>query len=373
VITVLHIITGLNVGGAETTLCKLLENMDRTRFRSAVVSMLPEGALGQRAREAGAALYSLNMKRGLPDPFALLRLRRLIKELRPDLIQTWMYHANLMGAVAARGLKIPLFWNIMHFNLDKNVNKPMTRIIVKLCALLLKSVPQKIVYCAQRSAEVHAKIGYDNARATVIPNGFDTDLFKPDQRAGKEFREELSAADGCLLIGVIGRFDPQKDHNNLFRAADLIVKELPTARFVLCGDGIIPQNGALAAMIGKGIKPLVHLLGRRMDLPKIYAALDLLVLPSIGEAFPSVVGEAMSCGVPCVVTDVGDCARIVGSTGISVKPGDPALLAEAIKKMALLPQKKRKELGEKARERIKEHYDIRLITDMYEDLYQSAV
>jgi glycosyltransferase involved in cell wall biosynthesis len=369
----MHIITGLNVGGAETALCNLLENTDRGRFKSAVISLLPEGALGQRAREAGAALYSLNMKRGLPDPFALLRLRGLIKELRPDLIQTWMYHANFMGAIAARGLNIPLLWNIRHSNLDKKVNKLTTRIVVKLCALLLMSAPQKIIYCAHRSAEAHAKIGYDSARAVVIPNGFNTDLFKPDQKAGREFREELGVTEECLLIGVIGRFDPLKDHNNFFRAVDLIAKELPKTRFVLCGDGITPQNAALSAMIGGEVKPLVYLLGRRMDMPKIYAALDLLVLPSSGEAFPNVIGEAMSCGVPCVATDVGDCARIVGSAGVVVKPVDCALLAQAIGAMALLPREKREELGKKARERIVKRYDIRLIANMYEELYRSAV
>lgn len=370
---IVHIITGLNTGGAELSLCKLVEHMDTTRFGNAVISLLPEGPVASRLRSAGIPVYSIGMRRSPTGLFGFFRLLSLLGELSPDVVQTWMYHANFLGGLAGFLRKTPVLWNIRHFNLDPALNKKTTLWLVKVCARFSHTVPRKIVCCAQRALDVHAGVGYDPDKLLVIPNGFDLDAFKPDAQAYVAFRRELGLPADALLVGVIARFDPQKDHENFFRAARLVSAHFPSVRFVLCGDGIVEENPDLVRMIDEKIRRDVFLLGRRDDIPRIAAALDLFVLSSAGEAFPSVLGESMACEVPCVVTDVGDSALIVGDTGLVVPPCDSNALAEAIASMLGKTAEERTALGKRGRRRIMEKYEIGAIAREYETLYEETL
>lgn len=206
----------------------------------------------------------------------------------------------------------------------------------------------------------------------MIPNGFDLDAFRPDPESRLAVRRQLEIPEDSLLIGLVARFHPQKDHHNFVQAAGLLHRAMPQVHFLLCGEGITWENPVLGEWIDDaGVESWCHLLGRREDMPKLTAALDIASSSSFGESFPNVVGEAMACGVPCVVTDVGDCAILVGKTGIVVPPNDAGALASAWHQLLEMSHEERRRLGQLARQRIKNKFDLNLVVSRYEDLYKS--
>ncbi|MCK9241490.1 glycosyltransferase, partial [Desulfocurvus sp.] len=331
-IRVLHLITGLNTGGAEMMLTKLVAGMDPAGFEPHVVTLLGEGPLAARVRAAGASVESLGLARGRVAPSAVWRLTRLLRRVRPDVVQTWLYHADLLGLVAARLARVGrVVWNLRCSNMDFAHSGRLTRYTVAACARL-SSLPDAVVANSRVAVDVHRALGYRPRRVEVIPNGFDMHRFAPDPAARGSVRAELGVAPGAPLVGMVARFDPQKDHATFLRAARAVADARPDAQFVLLGDGVQADNPEMAALVraaAPGLRP--HLLGRRDDVARLAAALDVAVLSSAyGEGFPNVVGEAMACGVPCVVTDTGDSAAVVGGTGRVVPPRDAPALADAV-------------------------------------------
>jgi glycosyltransferase involved in cell wall biosynthesis len=210
----------------------------------------------------------------------------------------------------------------------------------------------------------------------IIPNAFDLENFRPDPPARQSVRQELGLSPEAPLIGLINRFHPMKDHNNFIQAATLLLKSLPEAHFLLCGGGVTWENSELVGWIKAGnLQERCHLLGHRDDIPRLMAALDIVSLSSSGgEGFPNVIGEAMACGSPCVVTDVGDAALIVGETGVVVPKKDPQALAAGWHKLLLdLTREERVQLGLAARRRVTEQYSLNMITQQYQRVYASMV
>jgi len=206
----------------------------------------------------------------------------------------------------------------------------------------------------------------------VVPNGFDLTQFKPDIDARHRVRTELGITDQIPLVGLIGRFDPQKNHAGFFKAAGMLHRRMPQVHFVLAGKDIDMSNAALVQAIAhEGVLANTHLLGLRNDIPELMAALDVLASSSYGEAFPNVLGEAMACSVPCVVTDVGDSAYIVGDTGRVVASGDMTGLAAALEELLALPASEKAALGERARARVAAHFEIGKVVQQYEDFYET--
>ena len=371
------IITNLATGGAETMLLKLLTHLDRARFQPTVISLVGMGEIGPRIAALGVPVHALGMRRGgMPDPLALLRLARLLRRLRPDVVHTWMYHADLLGGVASRLAGYDrVVWCLRNSDLDPQRSGRMTLRVVKACAWLSGRVPAKIVSCSTRAKKVHAAAGYRDDKIHVIPNGFELDRFQPDAAARASVRAELGLADGASLVGLVARYDPQKNHAGFVQAAAQVVAGRPDAHFVLAGAGVDAANGALQATIAaQGLQQRMHLLGRRDDVPRLMAAFDVLASSSsYGEAFPNVLGEAMACAVPCVVTDVGDSAEIVGGTGRVVPPGDMAGLARELVAVLQLPAAARAALGERARARVAAHYEIGHVTRLYEAFYEQVL
>lgn len=369
---IIHIITGLNTGGAETMLYKLLSNIDRTKFELKVLSLTDIGSIGKKIEKLGISVKALDMKRGVPDPRFIFRLVAILKKENPDILQTWMYHSDLIGGIAAKMARnIPVVWNIRMSNLDPEGSKKTTILTAKACAKLSKTIPKKIICCSEASFKVHSELGYKEEKMIVIPNGFDLDAFKPDTEARYSVRRELRIPDDAAIIGMVARFDPQKDHKNLINAAGVLCKSNKNIHFILCGDGITNDNKQLAKWIQKyNLQANFHLLGRRADISYITAAFDIASSSSsYGEGFPNVVGEAMSCEVPCVVTNVGDSAYIVGDTGIVVPPKNPLAMAKAWEKLIKLPAEERKILGKLARKRIEDNFEISSVVNQYEVLY----
>jgi glycosyltransferase involved in cell wall biosynthesis len=222
--------------------------------------------------------------------------------------------------------------------------------------------------------ECHIQLGYPSYKFEIIPNGFDISLFHPDSVAALSLREEFGLNTTDPVIGHLARFDPQKDHHTLIKAAELVIKSLPDARFILCGENINWDNQKLVGWIDEaGIRDHFLLLGRRDDMPRILAGLDLLVSSSVGEAFPTVLGEAMACGIPCVATDVGDSGLIIGETGILVPPCEPGPLAQGLIDMLKLSGSERELLGQKARKRVIENFNLPDIVNKYEKTFLQVI
>lgn len=367
------IITNLATGGAETMLLKLLQQIDRDRFIPALISLVGLGEIGPRIQALGIPVHTLGMSRGgIPNPITVLRLARLLHQLQPDVVHTWMYHADLLGGLAARLAGCErVIWCIRHSNLSKTENKRSTLWVVKACALLSRRVPAQIISCSQRAKEVHAAVGYAADKLHVIPNGFDLGRFVPGAVARASVRGELGLAPDTPLVGLIARFDSQKNHFGFIEAAAQVHAQLPDVHFVLAGTDVDGGNAALnAAIAAKGLQAHMHLLGRRDDVPRLMAALDVLASSSHGEAFPNVLGEAMACGVPCVVTDAGDSAEIVGSTGRVVAVADMAALAQQLLEVLRLPATQRAALGKQARARVQAQYEIGHVAGLYQAFYE---
>lgn len=373
---IVFIITDLDMGGAEIMLYHLLSKINQQRFSPVVVSLIDSGVWGNRIEALGIPVYSVGMQQGKPTPAAVFRLIQKVNKLKPDIIQGWMYHGNLAAQLASifNAGKVPVFWSIHHSPTSLSSERIMTRAIIKIGANI-SQFNRKVIFVSQNSQKLHEKLGYSSNNSCVIPNGFDTDLFQPSIAAKKELRSELSLPESSLSIGLIGRFHPMKDHANFFQAAALIVNDYPEAHFVLAGTDVNSNNSTLTDLIAKlNLTNRVHLLGERRDMDRIIPALDILSLSSaFGEAFPLVVGEAMSCCVPCAVTDVGDSAFIVGDTGKVVPPKDSQALANSWKDLISIGAEGREALGKAARERIMTYFSLESVVNEYEKLYETAL
>lgn len=370
---VMHIITTLSPAGAETMLCRLANGMDRSQFDNEIISLTDTMDLAEKMREMGTPVRTLGMKKGWPNPFLVMQLAKWIRQSKADVIHTWMYHANLVGAFAARLARVPVVWGIHHNQLDPRVDKRRTIFVNQACATLSRKLPARIVFCSEASRQFHTKLGYTPEKLEVIPNGFDLDEVKPDPDAHLSLRKELNVRDDAILVGIAARFHPHKDHRNFIRAAARLHQSEPEVHFVMCGPDITWQNEQLAGWIDKaGLRHRCHLLGTREDMPRLFAGMDIATTASLSEAFPVVVGEAMACGTPCVVTDVGDSAMMVDRTGLVVKPGNPEALAEAIHKLIEAGPEARRRLGLAARWRVRQHFSLQKIVDRYQSIYQEV-
>lgn len=369
------VITGLTTGGAEMMLLKVLERLDRRRFSPHVISLTTKGEIGARVEALGVPVECLGMPSGRFSPTKFLRLVGRLRKMHPDAVHTWMYHADLLGGLAARlaGIRA-VGWAIRHSNFSSSHSKRSTFWVMKTCAVLSSRIPRRILCCSQIGKDIHVSAGYDEEKMVVIPNGFDLARFHPDADARVTVRAELGLSEDTPLVGLIARLDPQKNHAGFFEAAERIYRSRPDAHFLLAGMGVSGNNVALRRVIQQaGVGGSTHLLGRREDMPRLMAALDVLASSSFGEGFPNVLGEAMACGVPCVVTNVGDSAEIVGETGRVVAPGDMAALAHEIVDVLGLSDEKRRALGARARERVQARYRIGSVVRQYEEFYEHLI
>jgi glycosyltransferase involved in cell wall biosynthesis len=372
---IVFLITDLDTGGAEIMLYRLLSRLDREKFTPTVISLRRDGPLGKKIRALNISVLALGMDPQRPNPLSFFKLLSILRQLHPDMLQTWMYHSDLIGGLAGFFIKIPVIWAIHNSTTDPKHTRTRTLIIVRLCAFLSSLIPTKIISCSEKARQVHVQIGYASKKFVTIPNGFDLTDFKPDQEAAKKIRLELELEPTTSLIGMAARYDPQKDHANFIRAAQIFHQTSPQTHFLLCGEGLTWENTTINGEIdAAGLRSYFHLLGRRDDMPSVFNALSLHGLSSAyGEAFPNTLGEAMASGVPCVATDVGDCSFIIGDTGLVVSPKDPQALADAWERILCLSAEERLSLGGRARQRIQELFSIGEITRRYEDVYRQIL
>lgn len=375
---IMHVITGLSTGGAETMLLKLLSAASGD-MEHVAVSLGDEGTIGPRIAALGVPVHCLGLQRNAPNPFRALSILGVARRIDPQLIQGWMYHGNLMASMAAQALrksapgkKPPVIWNIRQTVYDLRNERWLTAKLIRMGARL-SARPATIIYNSQTSASQHENLGYRAEKRVIIPNGFDCQALRPDQTARKAVRAELGIADDTILIGLVARYHPMKDHIGFLKAAALVVRSYPEARFVLAGTGVNSTQPELAEAVKQNeLQDHAVLLGERSDIPRLNNAFDIGCSASAwGEGFSNSIGEAMACGVPCVVTDVGDSACIVADTGFIVPPRIPQALANAIMQLIGMGRSGRLQLGAKARNRIETEFSLSAIVRRYEDLYLS--
>ncbi|WP_259781288.1 glycosyltransferase [Aestuariispira ectoiniformans] len=351
--TVVHIITGLGAGGAERMLSRLVTfDFEEPKPRQVVVSLGDEGVFGSMLRDAGVELHCLNLKL-LTAPVALWRLCRLLISIRPDSVVTWLYHADLMGTIACWLTGVEnLYWNIRCSNIEFSNYSPFTRWTVQLLSRL-SGYPAGVLYNSKVGKAVHAEIGYHPKRWCYVPNGFDLDEWYPDEGDRDAVRSEWGVTDENFVIGMVARVDPQKDYPTFLAAVEAIVRKYGHVRIVLIG------KGTEQVVQTEGVKHVTFCLGQRRDVTYLMRGLDLIVLSSAyGEGFPNVLGEAMATGVPCVTTNVGDAAEVVGDTGRVAPVSNPGKLAGEIEQMIVMGHGDRQDLRSRARRRIRDFYSM---------------
>ena len=374
-IKIIHLITGLNTGGAEMMLYKLLSRINKKEFDCTVISLTGEGTLGRKISALGVTVHTLGMKSRVPSLLGCIKLFRLLRNEKPHALQTWLYHADLLGLLIGKAAGVPrIFWNIRCSNMDMKHYSKLTYFVAWFLAKL-SSIPEMVLVNSESGKDLHEELGYTPQEWKIIPNGFDTEVFKPDKNIRLLTRKELGVTSDCCVIGMIARFDPMKDHRSFFKASQILAKEFSNLRFVLIGRGLESDNVEVARIVKEmKISENVKLLGERSDISKLMTAMDIMCLSSaFGEGFPNVIGEAMSCGTPCVVTDVGDSRLIVGDTGRVVAPRQPDNLAAAVRDLISLGESLRSTLGLMARQRIIENYSLDTVVGQYEAIYVEAL
>jgi glycosyltransferase involved in cell wall biosynthesis len=354
----MHVITGLGVGGAERALVQLATALQSREMPQHVVSMGERGHHAGVLEAAGVGVTALGIRSSLNALGGCCRLAALVSRERPDVLQGWMYHGNVLAALAHR--LVPgrrsrrLMWNVRASNVD---DKRYGR-IVKLNAML-SSVPDIVIANSQVGINFHLGHGFHPRRIEIIPNGIDTNRFRPDPAARRRLRAELGIASDSVVAIHIARADPMKDHATFLTA----MARLPGIIGLLVGAGTqemsLPSN--------------VQALGQRNDVEGLVACADIVVCTSaFAEGFSNALAEGMSAGLIPIATDVGDARLIVGDTGSIIRPRQVAELENAIAAQAAKPLDERQRQGLRTRTRIVENFALQRFVERFAMLYAAA-
>jgi len=372
---IVHIISGLPIGGAERALFNLLLQDADTSNKHIVISLSNQGFFGQKMTNIGVTVISLGIKNPMLSIFFLMKLYRLINSIKPHIVHGWMYQGNLVAWISRIFFyrKSALIWGIRHSLSDIYKETLRMRLTIK-ANKALSYYPDAIVYNSRTSKEQHNRYGFCHNNSLVIANGFDTKFFSPSATVSKSIRQQLGIPLNSLVCGHFARFHPMKNHKGFILAAIELLSTHKNLHFLLAGSDVDSNNTELNQLIPKKLKGSFHLLGARDNISELMKALDVLCVSSQwGEAFPNVIGEAMSTGVVCVSTNVGDSRYIVGNTGVIALSNDKSGLLVALKNAICIPKEKREILGKNARERVINLYSIELMADRFVDLYDRLV
>jgi glycosyltransferase involved in cell wall biosynthesis len=369
---IVHIIPGLERGGAEIFLSQLVRCFS-PNFENEVISLAKPGPVGTQIRRAGVRVHTMGMNNQLQGPFCIFKLAKTLKAIKPDIVQTWMYNANLIGGLAAYIADVaPVVWSVHHTDLSLSHNKLSTLLSAFCGAPLSRLIPARVIFCAKAAATSHTAVGYSRRGNVVIRNGVDTDIFVPSVVERSAARRELGIDDSVKVVGMVGRFNPQKNHRAFFEMAGLLNHRHSQLVFVLLGKGLDEENNVVRCWADEfGVTNLIRLLGSRDNVRYWLNSFDLLVSPSVGEGFSIAIAEAMACEIPCIVTDVGDSSYLVGDTGVVVAHADPQSLAAAVDNILQLSDLQRKAHGKSGRERVQSMFNIKRVVQQYEALYYS--
>lgn len=369
---VLHIISGLKVGGAEMMLYRLILSSRDGQYKHLVVSLDSVGEMRRRFEEAGIELFAFDFRNS--PIFHFIGLVRLIRRIRPDIVQTWLYHADLIGGLAAHvaGLH-KVIWGVRTTDISAS-GSFNTRMVRWLCSRMSYWIPKKIVCAAEAAKQSHLLLGYDEKKMVVVPNGYDFSRLCATSEARRLLRIQYGIEKTELVIGSLGRFNDIKDQENFVRAAYLLIPKFRNLRFLMVGRGVDWANSKLVSWVNNcGCKDRFILLGEREDVPQCLAAMDIFCLHSRNEAFPNVLVEAMSMGLPCVSTDVGDASIILAGNGVVVPKENPLALAHGIGSLLEMDSVERAALGERGKQHVLAAYSIDRARERFEMLYDQLI
>jgi glycosyltransferase involved in cell wall biosynthesis len=367
-IKIVHIATNLGGGGVTWMLYNLIKHLNKDQGFEHVVICLRSNDIQEQLNNLGVRTYSLSIKDSIPSINSVFLIRKLLEQEEPCLIQGWMYHGNIAAFFSNKSSTV--LWGIHHTINNLNKEKFLTRLLILASSRLSNNV-EKIIYCSEVSLKQHESLGFSKSKSVYIPNGFPVEHFQFKIESRKRIRQEFGVFDDCFLIGQAARFHPMKNHLGMIRCFSKVAQKISNAILVMIGHGINSENNALSSTIEQyGLGDRVILLEHRADMPDIYSALDAYVSPSIwGEAFPLVLGEAMCCELPCVVTDIGDSSIIVGEAGYIIENFDDNSFANALIELARMNTSERRILGKLARQQIVEHFSISKIAKQYKSVY----
>lgn len=370
---VLHVIVGLDVGGAENMLKRLIESDVNSISKTAVVSLTTVGAIGEILRAKNVKVHALGMTSILDLPVTLWRLIRFLRQYHPAIVQTWMYHADLIGGLAARMTGCSVVWNVRSTAIPQGAMS-VTYWLVRLCAIASSVIPDRVICCAKAAKVAHIKLGYMARKMTVIPNGYNFTSLTSNLNLRIKARASFGFRVEDIVIGTVGRFDPLKDFHNFISAASKLSAKRNDVKYLMVGRNIDSSNATLIGWIeDAGLTDKFLLMGEQSDIALVLSAMDIFCLSSVNEAFPNVVVEAMAMGVPCVVTRAGDAAEILDDDEFVVPVKDSSALSDALLRLCDYSPSDRIRLGKRGAEKVREKYEINEIRTKYEKVYAEIV
>lgn len=355
---ILFVVRCLEIGGAERQLVENIRHLDPSRYACKVVSLYPGGPFRGELEALPHVMVADLGKTGRWDWTGVLwRAWRLVRAEQPDVLVGAFDVAHQLTAVLGRALGLPTAWLVANAFMDFSLYDWLPGVLDRVSRRLV-AWPRLVVFNSEAGARYYLSRGFTPRAHVVIPNPFDTRRFAPDPATGARVRREWGIEEETPVIGIVARLDPIKDHASFLEAAAGVAAAMPAARFVCVGNGEPVYTASLKTRAtALGLDSRLLWAGARHDMPAVYNALDVNVLCSIGEGMPNVLGEAMACGTPCVVTDAGDSALVVGDTGRVVPVRAPRELAAAMIELAGAPPAERHARALQARQRIVERYD----------------
>lgn len=360
-IRVVHVIKSLELGGAETVLRRLIEGSDAGSFSWEVVSLTSIGPIGRELQAGGIPVHALEVSEPFGFAAAVPRLARLLRARRPDVVQTWMYHGDLVGGLAARlAGSMEVVWGVHAGSPPLEGASIVERAGLRANAALSRRLPARIICCSHTTARVHAALGYDETKMIVVPNGFAVTA-SPEPTATSNREQEVP------VVLRVGRDHPDKDIPTFLGALGRIRQEGIEVKGVLIGPGLHRGNRKLVEDVRRtGLSEHVELLGPRDDIEQLLRTASLAVSSSSGgEGLPLIVGEAMAAATPVVTTDVGDSALVVDDPARVVPPRDHEALGQAIKRVLELSPVDRHMLGQRDQKVIAERWGLEQMIDGY--------
>ena len=373
---IFFLIRSLNVGGTERQIIELVKGLDNNHFDITVGLFYNKGALIEEIKTMPWIHVISLSKTGRWDILRFVfRFIRLLKVLQPDILYSFLPDANIVGLIAGRlaGVK-RIIWGTRASNMDVSRYDWVVRISLRLSAFLSR-FPDAIIANSYVGRSFHEGIGYSNKSFHVIHNGINAERFRPDRNTGTRVRAEWGIDKKTVLIGIVARMDPMKDHPTFLKAAQNFIQRHNDVCFVCVGDGPVDYKEKLYLLSEElGLRDFVIWAGLRSDMPAVYNALDIVTsTSSYGEGFSNVIAEAMACGVPCVVTDVGDSALIIGDAGLVVPIKDPEALAGGWRCMLKQLNENLTLIENKTCARIMSHYNNEILLQKTSKVFMSVL
>ena len=373
---IIHIITALNIGGAERMLTNLVLSKENSlEFTHHIIVLNNAGIMAEKLISSGVEVRDLRMSNLFSILKSIFILYNILRTYKPNIVHTWMYHSDFLGGLIAKfsGCR-NIIWSIRNTDVYRGEGlSSSTYWIMKSCAILSRYIPKKIICVSNSALNSHVKFGYDKRKCTVIENGFDLNLFQYSENNRKKIRKNFNIDDNTLVIGSIGRQNEYKDYHNLILAAEKLIIQKSNIVFFIVGVGL--NNNSFFFNLVKEKRILKHFmfLGARTDIHVILSAFDIFCLHSKSEGFPNCLGEAMSIGLPCIATNVGDVRILLNNDSLIVPKKNSQLLYEKLLLLSNKSYSDRCKIGLKAKEHIIKNFAIKKIFVKYNKIYSDII